>query len=42
LLIKPSRKAITRLKAKIKKIIKLHAKGRAATLILQLNPVIRG
>lgn len=42
LLIKPSMKAKINFKAKISELFRIHKKSTAYTLILQVNPVIRG
>lgn len=42
LLIKPSKKAKLNFKAKISEAFKVHKKSSAYTLILKLNPIIRG
>jgi RNA-directed DNA polymerase len=41
-LCKPSKEAIKSIKTKIKAITKKYANAKASTLIMQLNPVIRG
>lgn len=42
LLIKPSSKAINRFMANVKETVKKHGRSSAYTLILKLNPIIRG
>jgi RNA-directed DNA polymerase len=41
-LVKPSNEAVKSIKRKIKAITKKYANANAATLIKELNPVIRG